>query len=246
MSVKVVATECSINAPRRKFKYHHGDSVHDFQIPDSANPVISPVGDVANLTAPSEARTALAGLLLSGGASQRMGRDKTRLLVGGRTLAMRTGSVLSEVVGSALEIGPGRSGLEAIQEQLPHQGPLAAILAGWHTLRRRGHQGSVLVVACDLPFLEANFLKFLLSVDSAATVLPVVGKRSQPLCAQWGVAALELGSDLYAGGERSLRFLSSAPDLVLLHENEWSPHATSAMFGDVDTPDDARRAGLIF
>ena len=246
MSATMVAAECIISAPRQKLKNEYGESVHDFQIPDCANPVMAPVRDVANLTALSEAPTALAGLLLSGGASQRMGIDKTRLLVGGRTLAIRTGSILSEVVSSALEIGPGRSLLEAIQEQPPRQGPLAAIVTGWHALRRRGHEGSVLVVACDLPFLEANFLRFLLSVDPAATVLPVVGNRSQPLCAQWGVAALELGSDNYARGERSLRFLSNAPDVVLLHENEWSPHATSAMFVDVDTPDDARRAGLIF
>ena len=220
-----------------------GESVHDFQILDFANPITAPLGDLSNLTAPSEA---LAALLLSGGASQRMGHDKTQLLVGGQTLAMRTGSVLSEVVSIALEIGPGHSGLEAIQEQPSRQGPLAAIVTGWLALRRRGYEGSVLVVACDLPFLEANFLRFLLSVNPAATVLPVVGNRSQPLCARWSLGALNLGSENYARGERSLQFLSSSPDVVLLHEKDWSPHATSAMFLDVDTPDDARHAGLIF
>ena len=153
---------------------------------------------------------------------------------------------MREVVGRALEIGPGCSGLESIQEQPPRQGPLAAILTGWRALRQHGHVGPVLVVACDLPHLEANFLKFLISVSPTSTVLPVVENRAQPLCAQWGVDAVEFASQAYARGERSLRFLSNAPGVVLLHENEWSAYASSTMFTDVDTPDDVARAGLSF
>ena len=195
---------------------------------------------------PRIAPPAVAGLLLSGGASRRMGQDKTQLRLDGQTLTSRTGGLLREVVTMALEIGPGYSGLEAIHEQPPGQGPLAAVVTGWRALRLRGHDGSVLVVACDLPFLEENFLRFLISVDPMATVLPIVEGRSQPLCAQWGVAALEFGSDLFARGERSLRFLLSAPDVILLEENQWSAHATNSMFADVDTPDEAQRAGLTF
>ena len=72
----------------------------------------------------------VAALLLSGGASTRMGCDKTQLVIQGMTLVRRTGQLLERVVDLALEIGPGTSGLPAIRESPAGLGPLAAICAG--------------------------------------------------------------------------------------------------------------------
>nr|MDP9020189.1 NTP transferase domain-containing protein [Actinomycetota bacterium] len=58
----------------------------------------------------------VAGLLLTGGASRRMGRDKALLAVHGLPLAQRTAGVLAAVVAPVLEVGPGRSTLPAVQE----------------------------------------------------------------------------------------------------------------------------------
>ncbi|HZI37181.1 MAG TPA: NTP transferase domain-containing protein, partial [Acidimicrobiia bacterium] len=54
---------------------------------------------------------AVAGLLLTGGASRRMGRDKALLEVGGRRLVDRAASVLAAVADPVLEVGPGWSEL---------------------------------------------------------------------------------------------------------------------------------------
>jgi molybdopterin-guanine dinucleotide biosynthesis protein A len=72
----------------------------------------------------------VAALLLSGGASTRMGCDKTQLVILGMTLVRRAGQLLERVVDLALEIGPGSSGLPAIRESPAGPGPLAAICAG--------------------------------------------------------------------------------------------------------------------
>lgn len=196
------------------------------------------IGDASTRRAP------VAALLLSGGASRRMGRDKTQLVHEGLSLARRTAQLLREVVDVALEIGPGRSGLESIQEEPRGEGPLSAIVAGRHALAQRGHDGSVLVVACDMPLLSQRFLDFLVRFDTSATVVPVVEGRLQPLCAKWGLADLEAAGDRHALGERSLRFLATSPHVVLLDQPQWAAHATIETFTDVDTPDDARRLGL--
>ncbi|MST35182.1 NTP transferase domain-containing protein, partial [Acidimicrobiaceae bacterium USS-CC1] len=53
----------------------------------------------------------VAALLLTGGRSRRMGRDKAALVVGGRTLAQRTADLLRRagLGGPLLELGPGVS-----------------------------------------------------------------------------------------------------------------------------------------
>lgn len=189
--------------------------------------------------------SSVAALLLSGGASRRMGQDKTLLIHEGRTLAQRTAHLLTLVVDVAIEIGPGHSGLESLEEEPSGEGPLAAIVAGRRSLRQRGHDGSVLIVACDMPLLSEDFLRFLVAFDTRASVVPVVEGRLQPLCARWCSSDLDTAGELYSRGERSLRFLATSPEVVLLGEPEWTPHASGAMFADVDTPDDARRLGLI-
>ncbi len=47
----------------------------------------------------------MAGVLLTGGASRRMGRDKARLVVNGETLATRSARVLAAAVAFVVRIG---------------------------------------------------------------------------------------------------------------------------------------------
>lgn len=186
-------------------------------------------------------RVEFAALLLSGGASTRMGRDKTQLVVQGMTLARRTGQLVERVVDTALEVGPGSSGLAVVREEPAGTGPLAAIDAGRHALRERGHRGGALVIACDLPLLTEELLRFLLHYDSPASVVPVVQGHAQPLLARWSTRDLDAVADLVLAGERSLRHLVTSADVVLLEESQWSAYASRETFDDVDTLDDARR-----
>ena len=79
-----------------------------------------------------------AGLLLTGGASRRMGHDKaTCLSWQARTLARRTARLLAATTTPTFEIGPGHSGLPRVTEDPPGAGPLAAVAAGQRRLRGR-------------------------------------------------------------------------------------------------------------
>src|SRR5580704_6177217 len=91
----------------------------------------------------SEGAPALPGLLLTGGSSRRMGQDKaTLVLADGRTFAQTVAACLSQVADPVLEIGPGKSGLIAIADELPGSGPLAALSTGWRSLVDSGHSGA--------------------------------------------------------------------------------------------------------
>jgi molybdopterin-guanine dinucleotide biosynthesis protein A len=173
-----------------------------------------------------------------------MGQDKSRIVIDGLTLAARTAHLLSLVVETVIEIGPGVSGLPAIMEQPRGEGPLVAIAAGCRALRGQGHTGAALVIACDLPFISERLLRFLAEWDSDGSVVPLVRGWPQPLCARWGAQDLNNAQELVNRGVRSLQHLSTQPDVVYLDESAWEHVANERDFSDVDSPDDLHRLGL--
>jgi molybdopterin-guanine dinucleotide biosynthesis protein A len=130
------------------------------------------------------------GLLLAGGASQRMQRDKAALLYCGRTQLERSFDLLSRHVGQAyLSVRreqtdePTRRGRPQIIDSVEGGGPIVGIRSAF-TLR---NDCAWLVIACDLPFLTDDTLEFLLRHRDPAA--PAIAYRSshdglpEPLCA---------------------------------------------------------------
>ena len=173
-----------------------------------------------------------------------MGRDKSQLTVDGSTLAVRTASLLRSVVVLAIEVGTGTSGLDVTLEDTPGEGPLAGVVAGCRMLRQLGHQGGALVVACDMPLLGSDLLRYLAEWGSDGSVVPVVRGIPQPLCARWGKRDLDDAAEYFERGERSLRFLMSRPGVTFLEQPQWGEVASEREFSDVDSPDDLSRLGL--
>ena len=188
----------------------------------------------------------VAGLVLTGGASERFGADKATLLVGGERLADRTMRVLGTVADPVLEVGPAFTSSDAVREDPPGGGPLAAVAAGGDALRRaHASDRPVLVVAVDLPFLDAATLCWL--ADHPATtdaVVPVVDGHPQSLCARYGPNALLRARELVQHGERSMHALLAAVTVHHADEEEWRAVSDPRAFADVDTRDDAAAFGV--
>lgn len=97
------------------------------------------------------------GVVLTGGASTRMGVDKATLFVGGVPMAVRVADVMLEAGCRPVECQGGdvsalaEIGLDAVPDRGPGRGPVAAIR---DALER--HDGcDVVVAACDLVGLDA-------------------------------------------------------------------------------------------
>ena len=159
----------------------------------------------------------VAGVILTGGASRRLGRDKAALF------APRVAEVLSRVADPVLEIGPGRTSLTAIGD--PGRGPLAALACA--------PARDTLVLACDLPRITIDVLAWL--ADHAGTVVPGVEGRAQYRCARYSEATLRLAAHI--DGARMTDLLDAADDVSYLDASAWP----ADIFADVDTPDDLAR-----
>lgn len=91
----------------------------------------------------------IAASILAGGRSSRMGRDKSRLVVGGRTM-------LAHAKQAA---GALRLPVRVIRRDIvPRCGPLGGVLTALRTSRAEGE----LFLACDMPFVSAALLRKLL------------------------------------------------------------------------------------
>jgi molybdopterin-guanine dinucleotide biosynthesis protein A len=150
--------------------------------------------------------------VLTGGASRRMGRDKAvGVAVDGRPLARRVADAL-EAAGAdeVLAVGGDMNalaalGLRAHADDHPGDGPLGGILTAIRTARH----DIVVVVACDLPWLDAATVAALvhaLGAHPGAAVALARTDRREPLCATWrGSRAAPVLAERFAAGERAPR-----------------------------------------
>lgn len=188
---------------------------------------------------------AATGVVLAGGRSRRMGRDKLPLKVGDATLLERVVSALSSRCEEVLVVGErGRTpaGVRRLPDLRPgRQGPLAGIEAGLVAARRR----AVFVAAGDMPFLTGGLVGYLLGLlsDHVMAVVPDLG-GSHPLCAAYAREARPLVSAALDEGIRSVRGL-----LEILPEVRYVGGAELRRFGDpeillanVNSPEDLARA----
>ncbi len=173
-----------------------------------------------------------------------MGTDKARLRVStgptsSSTLAVRTAEVLKSVTVLAVEVGEGASGLACSVEDPAGGGPLAGFVQGARQLRATGWEGPLLVVATDMPLLNAELLRWLVEYPGYRGVVPVVGGRPQSLCARYSPEEVQVARDVYARGSRSMRdFLSAGQPRMLDPTTSGAPVGWESFLADADTPED--------
>lgn len=203
-------------------------------------------------------------IVLCGGKSTRMGRDKAALAFGDETLLARVvrlvGEVASDVVlvareGQALPGGLG-SGLESchgagsiprtLRDPAEGLGPLAGIAVGLGAIRGE----RALVVACDMPLLRPELARRLLELSHGVeAVVPVISGFPVPTCAVYAKAVAERASELVARRElRPKAFLELVKTRFVPGEALRDVDPGLESFRDCDTEEDylaaLRAAGI--
>src|SRR5690606_24867161 len=98
------------------------------------------------------------GVVLAGGLSRRMGRDKATLALAGRSLLDRSIDALIAAGLPVLVVGRSalaRGDVQACEDDEPGRGPLA----GLATALRRAQGAPIVAVPCDVPDLDAEAVR---------------------------------------------------------------------------------------
>lgn len=173
--------------------------------------------------------------VLTGGKSERMGRDKALLVIEGEAMAQRVARVLRDA-GAARVVCVGgdvdalRSlGLSVEIDPREGSGPLGGVLSALDLAR----EDMVVVAPCDLLAPSSTFVRALrgaLGGDrDAAVAVPIVDGRWRPLPCALRIQARGAVADAFDGGERTLH---RALGRLARVEVEVGPLA------DADTPED--------
>lgn len=150
----------------------------------------------------------LSALLLTGGASRRMQVDKALLHYAGQPQLLRAWGLLRhvEVMQAFVSLRPDqreetlRGSLPTLVDSVDSVGPVAGLLSAQQAFPAHAW----LVIACDLPLLDARTLRALVAVRQPEQDATVFTSRHdglpEPLCAIWEPSSASLLRQRFEAG----------------------------------------------
>jgi len=177
--------------------------------------------------------------ILAGGASRRMGTDKSQLLLENEPLIQRVKKTLAAVVSRVSIVGrPHNNDPNAVPDVYPQWGALGGI----HGALAACNSDWAIVTACDLPFITSELLQLLISLrnDHHAVVPIQADGLPQPLCALYRTnPCLQSAAELIEAGRRR------PLDLIEVVHTRWVSYSelehlqhSANFFLNINTPED--------
>lgn len=187
------------------------------------------------------------GVILAGGSSSRMGRDKATVEIDGAAMIDHVASALTRLVAAIVVVGRASApdGATSVPDPgPPHQGPLAGLSAALHHAQAAGFD-RVVVVGVDQPYVRAETLQSLCELGPDLPAVPVDGAR-QVTCAVYPTRlAAEAERELLSGG--SIQTLLDRIAHHAVSAAEWEAWAEDGRsWFSIDRPEDVERARLRF
>ncbi len=187
--------------------------------------------------------THTSAIILTGGRSQRMGRPKAWLDLGGEPALRRLADIVRPLTSEIVLVAAADQDLPPIDARVVHDrhpelGPLPALALGLESVR----SSHALVLACDMPLVRPAVLVWLdqeCRRRKATAVIPVWNDVAQPLVAVYDRQIADTLMALVADGERRLQSLRTLEGVHLASSEEMAaldPEGVS--FHTMNTPEE--------
>jgi molybdopterin-guanine dinucleotide biosynthesis protein A len=151
---------------------------------------------------------AISSILLAGGRSSRMGKDKARLKLDGELMILQ--SIARKLLTISDEViiatdGRRYDDLGARVKWADDVYPGAGSLVGLYSGLREASSDYALVVACDMPFLNLDLLHYMIALPRSYDVLaPRIGTKVEPLHAIYSKRCLRPIKRLLEAGHKKI------------------------------------------
>jgi len=195
--------------------------------------------------------TQTTGIILAGGSSSRMGKNKALLPFPGNqavTFVEHLASLLVQCCVETLIVARDQAhasayalpGLRIIFDETPGIGPLMGLYSGLSAMNTE----RALVVAVDLPFVQPALLSFLLSQPLTADTLlvPIVHDVPQVMLALYPRSVVPVVKEQLQWGRRDLRCLLEVAPVQFIEEKQLlqvDPQLRS--FVNINTPEELQQ-----
>jgi molybdopterin-guanine dinucleotide biosynthesis protein A len=188
---------------------------------------------------------ALTVVVLAGGHSRRMGRDKALLPLGASSLLQRVMDVAAPLSDQRLLVtnSPASHAAFAWPQKAdiaPDKGPLG----GLYTALTHSKTDHLLLLACDLPYLSTPFLRFLYQQidDEHQAFVPDSPAGLQPLCAIYNRSILASVGQAIDLNQLGMRRLLATLNIRAITAAQWQPYdPEDRLFTNLNTPEDYQR-----
>jgi molybdopterin-guanine dinucleotide biosynthesis protein A len=150
----------------------------------------------------------ISAVLLAGGESRRMGKDKTTLLFREKPLWQIQLDLLEKLEPAEIFVSARTDpawrprDVHFVADDSPSRGPLSGLAAAL----ARMHTKHLLALAIDMPFMTEKYLRFLCGqIEPGRGVLPKIDNRAEPLAAIYPQEALANVQSALSGKDFSLQ-----------------------------------------
>ena len=183
-------------------------------------------------------------IVMAGGDSQRMGRDKANVTLGEKTLLQSVIATMQQIFPKVIvSVRQPRAGIDLPQvcDEQPDGGPLAGLVASLGQITTPW----AFMVACDMPFVVPEVVELLAGyrLQHHQAVVPVVHGHPQPLAAFYAASCLAPLRASLAAQQKGLRVVLKQLDVRYVDEAEMlTADPLLRSFFDLDTPQDVAQA----
>ena len=189
-----------------------------------------------------------AGIILAGGKSTRLGRDKASEILLERSLLQRVVDHLDGVVDEIVVVkAPDQSlpatvsttPLRVVEDAYPGTGPLGGVYTGLISTEAPG----IVAVACDMPVLQPALLRELLRLlPGHDLVAPIKESLPEPLCTAYAKSCIDTIRARLDAGEYKASGYFDEVDALLLEPDAWQPFDPDGLsFLNINLEDDLHR-----
>jgi molybdopterin-guanine dinucleotide biosynthesis protein A len=190
-------------------------------------------------------------IILAGGRSTRLGRDKASEPLLGVPLLRRVIDSLAGLVDELVVVGRRDQDLEwartskvrIVSEVYPDSGPAGGLYTGLESIAAP----VALAVACDMPLLQPPLMAALLAlVRGHQAVVPVSDGQLQPLCAVYRKSCLDRIQAEIEAGNLKLVSIVERLDAHYVERDVWRKYDPDGLsFSNLNSEADLRRAESI-